>query len=78
MPKPCRSRRCHWTPRRGTYTAVSNRSKGDKGPEAWRPPLRSYWCTYSRAWVEVKSHYQLNVTGPEKQALSDMLDTCGQ
>ncbi|MET8630738.1 hypothetical protein ABZW30_44825 [Kitasatospora sp. NPDC004669] len=57
-------------------SAASNRSKGDKDPSQWRPPLRSYWCTYSRAWVEVKSHYRLNVTGPEKQALSDMLDTC--
>ncbi|MFF3068891.1 HNH endonuclease family protein [Kitasatospora sp. NPDC057936] len=57
-------------------SAASNRAKADKGPEAWRPPLRSYWCTYSRAWVHVKSLYHLNVTAAEQQALSDMLDTC--
>ncbi|MFG2697219.1 hypothetical protein [Kitasatospora sp. NPDC048407] len=59
-------------------SAVSNRSKADKGPDAWKPPLRSFWCTYSRAWVEVKSHYQLNITATEKLALSEMLDTCDQ
>ncbi|MFE3238475.1 HNH endonuclease, partial [Kitasatospora indigofera] len=59
-------------------SAASNRSKDDKGPKVWRPPLRSYWCTYSRARVEVKSHYGLNVTADEKAALSDMLDTCDQ
>ncbi|MEU4584470.1 HNH endonuclease family protein [Kitasatospora aureofaciens] len=59
-------------------SAVSNRSKGDKSPDQWRPPLQSYWCTYSRAWVEVKSHYQLNITAAEKTALADMLDTCDQ
>lgn len=61
-----------------SVSAASNRSKGDKGPGLWKPPLRSYWCTYSRAWIEVKSHYQLNITAPEKQSLSDMLDTCDQ
>lgn len=59
-------------------SAASNRSKGDKDPSQWRPPLQSYWCVYSRAWVEVKSHYSLNITTPEKQALSEMLDTCDQ
>ncbi|MFD4659636.1 DUF1524 domain-containing protein [Kitasatospora sp. NPDC058444] len=57
-------------------SAASNRAKADKGPEAWRPPLRSYWCTYSRAWVHMKSLYHLNVTASEQQALADMLDTC--
>ncbi|GAB7188996.1 HNH endonuclease family protein [Kitasatospora sp. Ki12] len=59
-------------------SAASNRSKGDKGPEAWRPPLRSYWCTYSRAWIHVKSLFHLNITADEQTALADMLDTCDQ
>ncbi|MFJ9448462.1 hypothetical protein ACIRRH_42695 [Kitasatospora sp. NPDC101235] len=58
---------------------MSNRSKDDKGPDAWRPPLRSYWCTYSRAWIHVKSLYHLNLTSTDEQtALADMLDTCDQ
>lgn len=57
-------------------SASSNRSKGDQTPDLWKPPLRSYWCVYSRAWVSVKSVYELNVTGAEKAALYDMLDTC--
>ncbi|MFJ5927572.1 hypothetical protein ACIQF6_33755 [Kitasatospora sp. NPDC092948] len=57
---------------------MSNRSKADKGPDAWKPPLHSFWCTYSRAWIEVKSHYRLNITATEKQALTEMLDTCNQ
>lgn len=57
-------------------SAASNRSKADQAPDTWRPPLRSYWCTYSRAWVDVKHRYHLNVTTAERTALADMLDTC--
>ncbi|MFI6688022.1 DUF1524 domain-containing protein [Streptomyces sp. NPDC050485] len=57
-------------------SAASNRSKGDQTPDLWKPPLKSYWCTYSRAWIDVKHVYELNVTGPEKAALGEMLDTC--
>jgi hypothetical protein len=57
-------------------SAASNRSKGDQTPDLWKPPLRSYWCTYSRAWIDVKHVYELNITAPEKAALSEMLDTC--
>ncbi|MEU6717524.1 HNH endonuclease family protein [Nonomuraea sp. NPDC046802] len=57
-------------------SAASNRSKGDQSPDQWRPPLRSYWCVYSRAWVDVKSHYELTITEPERNALSEMLATC--
>lgn len=76
------------TPRRKTFandlehsqliavSAASNRSKGDQTPDLWKPPLQSYWCTYSRAWIDVKHLYQLNVTEAEKTALGEMLDTC--
>ncbi|MEU8543109.1 HNH endonuclease family protein [Streptomyces sp. NPDC048717] len=57
-------------------SAASNRSKADKGPDQWRPPLRSYWCTYSRAWTDIKHIYGLSVTAAEKTALVEMLDTC--
>ncbi|MEV4096990.1 HNH endonuclease family protein [Streptosporangium saharense] len=57
-------------------SAASNRSKGDQSPDQWKPPLRTYWCTYARAWVDVKQHYALSVTSAEKGALTEMLDTC--
>ncbi|MEU3521736.1 HNH endonuclease family protein [Streptomyces sp. NPDC006654] len=57
-------------------SAASNRSKGDQSPDQWAPPLRSYWCTYSRAWTHVKYVYHLNITEAEKNKLSEMLDTC--
>ncbi|KAF2457678.1 hypothetical protein BDY21DRAFT_385890 [Lineolata rhizophorae] len=53
-----------------------NQSKGDDGPEDWKPPLTSYYCTYAKMWVKVKSVYDLTVTSAEKSALTDMLDTC--
>ncbi|KAK2840539.1 hypothetical protein FQN49_006179 [Arthroderma sp. PD_2] len=53
-----------------------NQAKGDKGPEEWKPPLESYWCTYSRMWIKVKSVYDLTITSAEKSALTSMLDTC--
>ncbi|MFF0750833.1 HNH endonuclease family protein [Streptomyces sp. NPDC004267] len=60
-----------------SVSAVSNRSKGDQGPDAWQPPLRSDWCAYGRAWTSVKSTYGLTVTAAEKTMLGRMLDTCG-
>ncbi|MET8703322.1 HNH endonuclease family protein [Kitasatospora sp. NPDC004723] len=57
-------------------SAASNRSKGDKSPDSWRPPAIGYWCTYSRAWTDTKHVYGLSVTEPEKAALVEMLDTC--
>ncbi|MFF4813739.1 DUF1524 domain-containing protein [Kitasatospora sp. NPDC001309] len=57
-------------------SAASNRAKGDKGPDAWRPPSIAYWCTYSRAWTDIKYTYGLSATETEKSALAEMLDTC--
>ncbi|KAI0376723.1 hypothetical protein F5Y04DRAFT_285665 [Hypomontagnella monticulosa] len=53
-----------------------NSSKGDKSPDSWKPPLKSFYCTYARAYVGVKSYWALSVTSAEKSALSDMLATC--
>ncbi|KAL8655972.1 MAG: hypothetical protein Q9226_002834 [Calogaya cf. arnoldii] len=53
-----------------------NQAKGDQGPETWKPSVSSYWCTYSRMWIAVKSVYSLTVTSAEKSALSSMLNTC--
>lgn len=38
--------------------------------------VESYWCTYSRMWIKVKSVYKLSVTSAEKSALTSMLNTC--
>ncbi|KAI8963157.1 hypothetical protein F5Y11DRAFT_167065 [Daldinia sp. FL1419] len=53
-----------------------NSSKGDKSPDTWKPPLKSFYCTYASAYVAVKSHWDLSITSAEKSALNDMLGTC--
>ncbi|PVH99040.1 hypothetical protein DM02DRAFT_529883 [Periconia macrospinosa] len=53
-----------------------NQAKGDKGPEDWKPPLTSYYCTYAKMWVQVKSVWSLTITSAEKSALTSMLNTC--
>ncbi|WP_286900741.1 HNH endonuclease family protein [Thermocrispum sp.] len=53
-----------------------NQSKGDKGPEDWKPPSQGYWCTYARMWIGVKYKYDLTTSSNEKAALNDMLDRC--
>ena len=54
----------------------ANQEKGDKGPEAWRPPNEQIWCDYSVRWIGIKSDYGLSVNAEEKDALAEMLDTC--
>jgi hypothetical protein len=57
-------------------SAASNRSKGDKGPEQWKPPRKKAWCLYSRWWVQVKRHWQLTVVKAERTELREMVATC--
>lgn len=54
-------------------SASLNRQKGDKGPEAWKPPNQGYRATYAAAWIRIKAKYGLSVTTSEKQALQGML-----
>lgn len=59
--------------------ATSNREKGDKGPEAWKPDNKGSWCAYSLRWIAIKNEFGLNLTSEaERAALEEMLDTCKQ
>ncbi|KAL8981400.1 MAG: hypothetical protein Q9177_005581 [Variospora cf. flavescens] len=53
-----------------------NQAKSDQGPESWKPPVTSYYCTYAKMWIKVKSVYSLTVTSAEKSALTSMLNSC--
>ena len=57
-------------------TAAANRAKGSKGPEDWRPPDESYWCTYAVDWTNIKIKWGLTATQREWDALREMLATC--
>ncbi|BDZ58037.1 uncharacterized protein DUF1524 [Barrientosiimonas humi] len=53
-----------------------NQAKGDKGPEAWKPPLTASHCLYATRWTFTKQKYGLSVTSAEKSALTNMLGPC--
>ena len=57
-------------------TASANRSKGAKGPEAWKPRDADHWCEYAVNWISVKAAWNLTATVEEWTALEDMLGTC--
>jgi hypothetical protein len=54
----------------------ANQSKGDKGPEAWKPPNEAEWCDYAVRWIGIKDKYDLSVNEQEKAALVEMLGAC--
>lgn len=53
-----------------------NQAKGSDTPATWKPPLTSFYCTYAKSWIQVKSYWKLTITSAEKTALSDMLNYC--
>jgi hypothetical protein len=36
-------------------SASTNRPKGARSPDAWKPPRRAAWCLYARWWIDVKT-----------------------
>ncbi|KAL0474166.1 hypothetical protein QR685DRAFT_470755 [Neurospora intermedia] len=64
------------SPQLWAVTDNVNQSKSDKSPDAWKPPLTSFYCTYAKAWVQVKYTWALTITSAEKSALTSMLNTC--
>ncbi|KAI1048593.1 hypothetical protein LB506_002519 [Fusarium annulatum] len=61
----------HMVPLKNAWIA-----KSDKSPDSWKPPLTSFYCTYAKSWIQVKSYWQLTITSAEKTALGSMLDYC--
>lgn len=60
-------------------TAGSNRSKGDKDPAKWMPPLKSDWCVYLKNWVGVKYRWDLAVDPQEKAFITQNVPLlCGK
>jgi hypothetical protein len=57
-------------------SAASNRSKSDKDPAQWLPPLTSFRCTYATEWVVVKVRWRLSVDTLERAALKRILTAC--
>ena len=57
-------------------TSSANRSKGSRGPDEWKPPDETYWCTYADTWVDIKVRWELSVTSDELDALQLMLLAC--
>lgn len=54
----------------------ANRSKGDKGPEAWLPPAEESRCNYVRDWVAIKARWSLSMTDAESAAVAAALAAC--
>lgn len=59
--------------------AVSPRANFDKAfrdAASWLPPDESYPCEFVARQVEVKTLYELSVSGKEKAAMADVLKVC--
>ena len=57
-------------------SASSNRSKSDRDPADWLPPLASFRCQYLEDWLQVKVKWELSVDPREFQAMRDVLLVC--
>lgn len=57
-------------------SASANRSKGDRGPDEWLPPLAEYRCTYVQEWVGIKLRWGLGASRAETEATERVLALC--
>jgi hypothetical protein len=53
-------------------SASSNRSKGDRDPSKWMPPLSSSHCEYIGMWMSTKVRWGLSMDLSEREKLSDL------
>lgn len=53
-----------------------NRRKGDKGPDAYVPPLKSFRCTYIREWAHIKADWELEMAPAEAATVHTLLTHC--
>jgi hypothetical protein len=58
-----------------TYGSM-NESKSDRGPDVWRPPDRTGWCSYARVYRHTAVKYLFAITPAQDSALRDMELTC--
>ncbi|MGO4203669.1 DUF1524 domain-containing protein [Rhodococcus sp. TAF43] len=56
----------------------ANMAKGDGDAATWLPPNKAYRCTYVTKQVQVKAKYNLWVTQAEKDAIAQVLGSCGE
>lgn len=56
-------------------SASSNRSKGDRDPQAWMPTQSSYRCTYAKTWIAVKYRWRLAIDSGERAAIASVLQS---
>ncbi len=53
-----------------------NRSKSDRGPDKWTPPVESYHCQYALDWEAIKERWGLEMSTVEAAAVEAMKGTC--
>lgn len=57
-------------------SAKENRSKGDKGPSKYMPPLKAYRCNYAKTFTMLVHKYELTIPKSDLEALQKTLNTC--
>ena len=54
----------------------TNQQKSDADAATWLPPNKAFRCQYVARQIAIKAKYQLWVTQPEKNAMTQVLSTC--
>ena len=57
-------------------SAKENRTKGDKGPGEYMPPLKAYRCQYAKTYTTIAYKYGLTITKTDYETLDDAIKSC--